>query len=267
MSAPGEGPAPVVVEKFGGASLGSPAKVRRAARRVAALVASGRRVVVVVSAAGRTTDRILGRLAAVGAPRAAEAGCRSGSLALRREADRALATGEDLSAALLAAALNALGVPARSLRGGEAGIRARGRFGAARVARVDARRLRSLVGRGVVPVVSGFQGELPGRETATFGRGGSDTTAVALAAALGAPCHLVKEVDGVFDRDPKGGAAARRIPWLTYEALIALSAGGAKVVAPEAARLAHRHRVELRVLPFAAPPLDETSGTTIGVRR
>lgn len=255
---------PVVVEKFGGASLGTPAKVRRAARRIAALHAAGRRVVVVVSAAGRTTDRILGRLVAVGA---APAPGSADSLALRREADRALATGEDLSAALLAAALNVLGVPARSLRGGEAGIRARGRFGDARVARVDARQLRSLVSRGIVPVVSGFQGELPGHETATFGRGGSDTTAVALAAALGAPCHLLKEVDGVFDRDPRTEATARPIPWLTYEALIALSSAGAKVVAPEAARLAHRHRVALRVLPLAAPPLDETRGTTVGGRR
>jgi len=254
----------VVVEKFGGASLCSPARVRRAARRIASLVASGRRVVVVVSAAGKTTDRILGRLAAVGTPPAPAA---RSSEAFRREADRALATGEDLSAALLAAALNALGVPARSLRGGEAGIRARGGFGDASVGVVDARRLRALLARGVVPVVSGFQGELPGRETATFGRGGSDTTAVALAAALGVPCHLLKEVDGVFDCDPRSVSGARKIPWLTHEALVALSASGAKVVAHEAARLAQRHRVPIRVLPITAPPLDRTCGTFVGGRR
>ena len=262
MSGARPGPS-VVVEKFGGASLCSPARVRRAARRVASIVSSGRRVVVVVSAAGKTTDRILGRLAAVGT---APARTSRSSEAFRRETDRALATGEDLSAALLAAALNALGVPARSLRGGEAGIRARGGFGDARVGIVDSRRLRSLLSRDVVPVVSGFQGELPGRETATFGRGGSDTTAVALAAALGAPCHLVKEVDGVFDRDPKGAPGARPIPWLTHEALVALSASGAKVVAHEAAQLARRHRVPIRVLPITASPLDETRGTFVGGR-
>lgn len=249
----------VLVVKFGGTSLLTPARVRRAAERVARLVAAGRHVVVVVSAMGHTTDRILGALEAV-AGGTSEDAC-------RREADRALATGEDLSAALLAAALLARGVPSRSLRGGEAGVRARGGFGSARVARVETRRLTALLARGVVPVVSGFQGEREDRETATLGRGGSDTSAVAIAAALGpVPCHIVTDVDAVYERDPRSDPSARRLPRLTHEALVALASGGAEVVHPEAARIARRHRVPLRVLSFAARPGDEGAGTFVGGR-
>ena len=179
--------------------------------------------------------------------------------------DRALATGEDLSAALLAAALHALGIPARSLRGGEAGVRADGDFGAARVARVNARRLRALLAQGVVPVVSGFQGERRDRETATLGRGGSDTSAVAIAAALGsAACHIVTDVAAVYDRDPRRHADARPLGRLSHDELLELASTGAQVVAPEAARLARAHHVPLRVLGYDAPPRDEECGTFVG---
>jgi aspartate kinase len=245
-----------LVVKFGGTSLGTPARIRRAARRVAALVAGGRRVVVVVSAVGHTTDHILETLGALATGRGPSSA---------REVDRALATGEDLSAAFLAAALNAVGVPARSLRGGEAGVRADGEFGAARVAHVDARRLRSLLANGVVPVVSGFQGERADRETATLGRGGSDTSAVAIAAALGgATCHIVTDVDAVYDRDPRIHADARPLRRLSHDQLLGLSRTGAQVVATEAARLAQAHGVPLRVLGWDAPPRDEESGTFVG---
>jgi aspartate kinase len=245
-----------LVVKFGGTSLGTPARIRRAARRVAALVSSGRRVVAVVSAVGHTTDHILETLGALSAGRGASAA---------REVDRALATGEDLSAAFLAAALNAVGVPARSLRGGEAGVRADGEFGAARVAHVNARHLRSLLARGVVPVVSGFQGERRDRETATLGRGGSDTSAVAIAAALGAaPCHIVTDVDAVYDRDPRLHADARPLRRLSHDQLLVLARTGAQVVAAEAARLAQAYGVPLRVLGWDAPPRDEESGTFVG---
>lgn len=251
--------AETLVVKFGGTSLGTPARIRRAARRVAALVASGRRVVAVVSAMGHTTDQILETLGALAAGRTASAA---------REVDRALATGEDLSAALLAAALHTLGVPARSLRGGEAGVRADGAFGAARVARVDARRLRALLSRGVVPVVSGFQGERPDREVATLGRGGSDTSAVAIAAALGpAPCHIVTDVDAVYDRDPRRHADARPLPRLSHGELLDLARSGAQVVAADAARLAAEQGVPLRVLGYDAAPNDERSGTFVGGAR
>lgn len=246
-----------VVVKFGGTSLGTPARIRRAARRVAALVTAGRRVVVVVSAMGHTTDHILETLGAL------ETGGGAGPAA--REVDRALATGEDFSAACLAAALHGVGVPARSLRGGEAGVRADGDFGAARVSRVDARRLRSLLAQGIVPVVSGFQGARRDRETATLGRGGSDTSAVAIAAALGpAPCHIVTDVDAVYDRDPRLHADARPLRRLSHDQLLVLARTGAQVVAAEAARLAQAHGVPLRVLGWDAPPRDEESGTFVG---
>jgi len=245
-----------LVVKFGGTSLGTPARIRRAARRVAALVAGGRRVVAVVSAVGHTTDHILETLGALENGRGPSAA---------REVDRALATGEDLSAAFLAAALNAVGVPARSLRGGEAGVKADGEFGAARVSHVDVRLLRSLLARGVVPVVSGFQGERADRETATLGRGGSDTSAVAIAAALGgAACHIVTDVDAVYDRDPRLHADARPLRRLSHDQLLVLSRTGAQVVATEAAHLAQAHGVPLRVLGWDAPPRDEESGTFVG---
>jgi aspartate kinase len=242
----------VLVLKFGGTSLGSPARVRRAARRVAAHVRRGRRVAVVVSAVGHATDRIVRLLAAVspcGRPDP-------------READRALATGEDLSAALFAAALAGLGVPARSLRGGEAGVWAEGGFCGGRIEDVDPRPIHTLLAAGVVPVVSGFQGMRDDGETLTLGRGGSDTSAVAIAAALGADCHIVTDVPAVYDRDPNAHADARPIGEMDPLALVVLAEGGAQVVHPEAARLALSHRVALRVYSFRAP-LSGRGGTVV----
>jgi aspartate kinase len=249
--------APLVV-KFGGTSLGTPARIRRAAERVAALARRGRRVVAVVSARGHTTDLILRDLERLGA---------LASGAARRETDRVLATGEDLSAGLLAAALNALGVAARSLRGGEAGVRAEGDFGSGSIREVEPHRLRSLLDAGIVPVVSGFQGERADRETVTLGRGGSDTSAVAIAAALGsAPCDIVTDVDAVYDRDPRRDGAARAFAELTHEELLELTVAGAQVVHPEAARLAKRHAVPLRVYAFSAPVAGPRLSTRIVAR-
>jgi aspartate kinase len=247
---------PALVLKFGGTSLGTPARVRRAARRVAAHASGGRRVVVVASAMGHATDRIVRLLAAVAA----------GGRPDPREADRALATGEDLSAALLAAALASLGVPARSLRGGEAGVRAEGGFCGGRVAGVDTAAMLALLDAGVVPVVSGFQAARADGETVTLGRGGSDTSAVALAAALGpAECHVVTDVPAVFDRDPNREAGARPIGEMDHLALLLLAESGAQVVHPEAARLALEHGVPLRVYGHRAP-LSGRGGTTVRAR-
>lgn len=242
----------VLVLKFGGTSLGSAARVRRAARRVAAHVRRGRRVAVVVSARGHATDRIVRLLGAV------SAGVRPDP----READRALATGEDLSAALLASSLAGLGVPARSLRGGEAGVWAQGGFCGGRIEDVDPAPLRALLDAGVVPVVSGFQGTREDGETVTLGRGGSDTSAVAIAAALGADCHIVTDVDAVYDRDPNRHADAQPIGEMDPLALVVLAEGGATVVHPQAARLALVHRVSLRVYSHRAP-LSGRGGTVV----
>lgn len=241
----------VVVLKFGGTSVATPARVRRAARRVAAHVRRGRRVVAVVSAAGAATDRILTAVARLGRPDLQTTLQPLEAVAGRaREVDRALATGEDRSAALLGLALWRLGVPARSLRGGEAGVRADGAFGGGRIARVDATQLRALLAAGVVPVVSGFQGERADGETVTLGRGGSDTSAVAVAAALGAVCHIVTDVDAVYDRDPRVDPDAQPFAVLDHAALTALVERGAQVVHPSAAHLAAEAGVPLRVYHF-----------------
>ncbi len=243
--------APLVL-KFGGTSLGSARRVRVAARRIAAHVRRGRRVVAVVSAAGGATDAILRRAARV-----------TGGLApASRELDRALATGEDRSAALLALALEALGVPARSLRGGEAGLRAEGEFGAGRIEEVIAWRLFQLLDDGVVPVVSGFQGQRTDGETLTLGRGASDATAVALATALGAECHLITDVRAVYDRDPNREAGAKPYRRLDHAQLAALAAAGAKVVQADAARLAERAGVPLWIYAWNAP-LSGRGGTQV----
>jgi aspartate kinase len=245
----------LLVIKFGGTSLGTPARVRRAARRVRAHLLLGRRVVAVVSANGRATDRIVARLAAVsvdGRPHP-------------READRALATGEDLSAALLASALAGLGIHARSLRGGEAGIVAEGGYCGGRVKRVDPRPVWDLLHAGCVPIVAGFQGERLDGETVTLGRGGSDTSAVVLAAALGAPCHIVTDVDAVFDRDPREDPSARPLAVLTHDELARLAEAGARVVHPDAAALAARYRVPLAVYHFRAPVSGRTGTRVVSI--
>jgi aspartate kinase len=253
QTTPGEGE--VLVIKFGGTSLGSPARIRRAARRVAAHVRRGRQTVVVVSAMGGATDRIVRLLSAV-----------SGGRPDGREADRALATGEDLSAALLSAALAALGVPARSLRGGEAGVWAEGGFCGGQVGDVDPAPLRRLLAAGTVPVVAGFQAVRDDGETVTLGRGGSDTSAVAVAAALAAECHIVTDVVAVHDRDPRLHADARPIGEIDPLALVVLAEGGAHVVHPTAARLALERGVPLRVYHHRAP-LSGRGGTVVRVSR
>ena len=242
-----------VVLKFGGTSIQTTARIRRAARRVAIRVASGTQVVAVVSARGHATDRILADLARLGCP--GDAG---------RETDRALATGEDLSAAYFAAALVSLGVRAVSLRGAEAGIRAAGGFGSGRIESVRPRRLRALLDSGIVPVVSGFQGGRFDGETLTLGRGGSDTTAVALASALGSvSCEIVTDVSAVCDRDPRRHRRVRRYQELTYAELRRLAETGATVVHPEAARLAEQFAVPLRVYSFRAPLAAGAYGTVV----
>ncbi len=251
-------PRPTRVVKFGGTSLGDASRVRRAARRVAALVRAGEGVAVVVSAMSRTTDGLLDLAADVS---------RGGGTPSARETDRLLATGEDLSAALLATALTSAGVPARSLRGGEAGVAADGEHGAGEIRGVDARTLAGLIREGVVPVVAGFQGARWDGETLTLGRGGSDTTAIALAAALAVPCDIVTDVAAVYDRDPRTDPGARPFLALTHAELVALADSGAQVVAPEAARLAAARGVPLHVYGWDEPVSGPFGGTVVTAER
>ncbi len=182
----------VVVQKYGGTSVGTVERLRAVARRIAGEVRAGNRVAVVVSARGDTTDELLAL---------------AGQLARdpdRRELDQLLATGEAQSMVLLALALGDLGVPARSLSGGQAGIRTVGRHGKARIGRIAPRRVTATLAAGTVAIVAGFQGVNGRRDVQTLGRGGSDTTAVALAAALGAArCDIFTDVDGVYTADPR----------------------------------------------------------------
>ncbi|MBB4635068.1 hypothetical protein [Longimicrobium terrae] len=250
------GPERPLVVKFGGTSLATPQRMRRAAARVAAYAREGRNVVVVVSAMGHRTDRILRWVRDVcdGAPPAA----------IARDVDRAVATGEELSAGLMAAALGAMGVRAAALRGGEAGVRVVGEFGAGRIREVNPRRLRALLAEGVVPVIAGFQGERDDCELVTLERGGSDITAVAVAAALGcAPCHVVTDVDAVYAADPRVDPGAERFTDLTHGQMLALAEAGAHVLHAGAARLAHTLNVPLRVYSFRAP-LRRPGGTRVG---
>lgn len=245
---------PLIILKFGGTAVGTPARMRRAARRIAAHRRAGTDVVAVVSAPGHTTDRILASLTRVTGQEPAPPG---------RESDRALATGEELSAAIIAAGLDALGHPARSFRGGEAGLHAEGPFGGGRLVRFDPSPLRRCLESGVVPVVAGFQAAGLDQETRTLGRGASDLTAVYLAARLEAvECHIVTDVDGVYDADPRRAAEARRHALMSHAALLSLTEGGAEIVHAGAAREALLSHVPLQVYSYAAP-LRHRSGTWI----
>ena len=226
-----------IVLKYGGTSLESPERVRSAARRIARLREEGERVVAVVSAQGHTTDALTEKVRAYSAaPK-------------RRELDMLLATGEQVSAALMAMTLEEMGCPAVSLTGAQAGIRTDGCHGDARILRVDTARLERELEAGRVPVVTGFQGLGPDGDITTLGRGGSDTSAVALAAALGAEeCLIYTDVDGVYDRDPRRYPDAVRYPKISYDAMLALAREGAQVLHDRSVELAREKGLKIRVL-------------------
>lgn len=236
---------PVVV-KLGGDALASPQRIVAQARRLAGRAADGP-VLAVASARRGVTDHLL-RLAEEVSATVARGGGAAGHgnrRPTRAERDRAAAAGEVVSASLLALALNELGVPAVSLDAREAGVLSRGEFGDARIQRVLPRRLERLLERGVIPVVTGFQGWQRGR-IATLGRGGTDTTAVALTVALeGQRTILVKETAGLRTADPKLVPEAEPILEAPLTFLSALTAAGARVVQAEAAALAETHGLTL----------------------
>jgi aspartate kinase len=226
----------ISVQKYGGSSLATIDQIRRVARLVADTHRSGRLTVVVVSARGRTTDELLGLADVAGRKRTG------------RETDQLLATGEGASAALLAIALQDLGVPAISLTGAQAGIRAVGKHGSGVIADIDTRRLQRILADGEIPVVAGFQGVDDVGDVITLGRGGSDTTAVALAAVLGAGCcEICTDVPGVFTADPRVVENVRVLPVVDVGVMAEMSFAGAKVLHSRAVELAAMHRVELHV--------------------
>jgi aspartate kinase len=234
----------LVVQKFGGSSLGEASRIRRVAQRIARARETGTDLVVVVSAMGDTTDELLQLAAAITDEPDA------------RELDMLLATGEHQSATLVSMALHALGVKAISLTGAQAGITTDASHGRARIANVEPRRVRRELDAGSVVIVAGFQGLRQGSEedggpgeTTTLGRGGSDTTAVALAAALQADrCQIFTDVRGIYTADPRLVAAARQLDVIGYEEMLELAQQGAQVMQVRAVELGWINGVEIEVL-------------------
>ena len=227
----------LIVQKFGGSSLADAESVKRVARRIVATKADGHQVVVVVSAMGDTTDELLD-LAEQVSPKPPA-----------RELDMLLTSGERISMALLAMAISDLGEDARSYTGSQAGLITDSAHGAARIIDVTPGRIAEALGEGAIPIVAGFQGVAQDtKDITTLGRGGSDTTAVALAAALeAAVCEIYTDVDGVFSADPRVVPAARKLDFVTYEEMLELAAVGAKVLHLRCVEYARRFDLPIHV--------------------
>ena len=226
----------LVVQKFGGSSVSDATAMKRVARRVAATRRAGNDVVVVVSAMGDTTDELLDLAAQITDEPPA------------REMDILLTAGERISMALLALAINAEGVEARSYTGQQAGVMTDSRYGKASITGVVPDRITRTLAEGQVAIVAGFQGVNDSNDVTTLGRGGSDTTAVALAAALKADaCEIYTDVDGVYTADPRVVRTARRIPRLRTAETLALASHGAMILHLRAVEFARRYDVPLHV--------------------
>src|SRR5437660_11824702 len=225
----------LIVQKYGGSSVADAEKIKNVARRVAES-ASNNQVVVVVSAMGKTTDGLVG-LAHQITPTPAP-----------REMDMLLATGEQVTIALLAMALQRLGVKARSFTGAQAGMRTDTTHTKARITRIDASRVRQALDAGEVAVVAGFQGLSEADEIATLGRGGSDLTGVALAAALKAGvCEIYTDVDGVYTADPNIVPDARKLDRVSYDEMLEMASLGAKVLQARSVEFAKKYGVPVHV--------------------
>ena len=237
------------VQKYGGTSLGDGEKVMNAARRAVALARQGVEVVMVVSAQGHTTDEMIRKAREVN---------RRGS---QREMDAYLSAGEQMSASLMAMAIGALGHPAVSLSGSQAGIHTDDVHGNARIEQVDVKRILRELEQGKIVVAAGFQGINAAGDITTLGRGGSDTTAVALAAALQADkCQIFTDVDGVYDRDPRIHPDARRFGRIGYEEMLTLVENGAQVLHDRSVITARDQGLKIEVLSAFA----DTPGTIVG---
>jgi aspartate kinase len=227
----------VIVQKFGGSSVADAASIKRVARRIVDTRKAGHQVAVVVSAMGDTTDELTD-LAEQVSP-----------MPPARELDMLLTAGERISMALLAMAISDLGAEARSYTGSQAGLITDSAHGAARIIDVSPGRIQEALAQGAIPIVAGFQGVAQDtKDVTTLGRGGSDTTAVALAAALGADvCEIYTDVDGVFSADPRVVPKAGRVPYITYEEMLELAAAGAKVLHLRCVEYARRFALPIHV--------------------
>jgi aspartate kinase len=229
----------LIVQKFGGSSVGDAQKIKHVANRVIETQRAGNQVVVVVSAMGDTTDELIDLAQSV-----AENPYNS-----PREMDMLLTSGERISMALLALAINAAGASSRSFTGSQAGIMTSAKHGDARISEVTPTRIREALDEGDIAIVAGFQGfNKDSKDVTTLGRGGSDTTAVALAAALNADlCEIYSDVDGVYTCDPRVVSSAKKLDSIDVESMLELAAAGAKILHIRAVEYARRHNVDLRV--------------------
>jgi aspartate kinase len=238
----------LVVQKYGGTSVADADRIKHVAGRVRRRVLAGDQVVVVVSAMGNTTDELIDLALSV-APEPDP-----------RELDMLLSTGEQMSIALVAMALRAIGQEAVGLTGQQAGIYTRAQYGSGRIARVEADRIKAELAAGRVPIIAGFQGITDDAEIVTLGRGASDTTAVALAIALGADrCENCKDVEGVYTADPRIVPNARRLKDLTYEEMLELATQGSTVMHNRAVELASVYNLPILV----TSSMVESPGTLI----
>ncbi|MEK5039179.1 aspartate kinase [Sporosarcina sp. FSL K6-3457] len=227
-----------IVMKFGGTSVANPERIARAAQLVVEEVNRGKQVAVIVSAMGKTTDELLSLAQEVN------------PTAGRRELDMLLATGEQVTASLLAMAITAKGVEARSYTGWQAGVTTESVHGNARIEQVQADRIVSALETGAVTVITGFQGADASGELTTLGRGGSDTSAVAIAIALDAAvCDIYTDVEGVFTTDPRLIEKARKLEEISYDEMLEIANLGAGVLHPRAVEFAKNHLMPLRVRP------------------
>ncbi len=228
---------PRIVQKYGGSSVEDADAIKRVARRVLAAKQSGHDVVVVISAMGDTTDELM------------DLAMQVSPMPKARELDMLLTTGERQSAALLAMALSDLGAEAQSYTGSQAGVITTAKHGDARIIDITPGRIESALGEGNIVIVAGFQGVAQDtKDVTTLGRGASDTTAVALAAALDAEyCEIYSDVDGVFTADPRIVPSARQIPEISYEEMLEMAANGAKILHLRCVEYARREHVPVHV--------------------
>ncbi|MEM7166414.1 MAG: aspartate kinase [Planctomycetota bacterium] len=246
QSAPG---AAIWVQKYGGTSVATPELIKAAAQRIRRQRERGKRMVVVVSAMGKTTDTLMSLARSISATPP------------KRELDVLLSAGEVQSMALLVIALNELQIPAISFTGQQGGIRTDSRHSDARIQAVESARIERELDAGRVVVVAGFQGVAENEDITTLGRGGSDTSAVALAAALGAErCEILTDVDGVYTADPRVVKNARRIEMISYDEMLEMASHGAQVLHGRSVEVARRYHVPLTV----ASATKDTPGTRIG---
>lgn len=227
----------LIVQKFGGSSVANADKVHNVAKIVTQTYSEGNDVVVVVSAQGDTTDDLIEKAAEINP---------KGS---KREMDVLLTAGEQMSASLLAMAIEKLGFPVISLLGWQAGFQTSSAYGNARIKSIKTDRLRAEIGRKNIVVVAGFQGINKYDDVTTFGRGGSDTTAVALAASLHAErCQIFTDVEGVYTADPRKVEGAKKLKEITYDEMLELATLGAQVLNNRSVEMAKKYNVEVEVL-------------------